>query len=191
VTAMAGTFLPGGADPDTYRGLPALYGFVNADGELTRYNCGQAAACTLLTQAHAVPPAADPEAACGLMAAVEQAHPPDNLFGWLGTSRRRVERICQAHGIELEEVHGEDELRAALAAGRPAAMMVELPGPVIWRWRAPVGHWMVAYGYDDRQVFLSNYGAAGMSWDEFRRAWGGLVPRLISMRNTGLVARSS
>ena len=91
VTPMAGTILPGGADPDTYRGLPALYEFVNADGDLTRFNCGQAAACTLLTQAHAVPPAADPEAACGLMAAVEQAHPPDNLFGWFGTSRRRVD----------------------------------------------------------------------------------------------------
>jgi len=188
---MAGTLLPGGADPDTYRGLPALYGFVNADGELTRYNCGQAAACTLLTQAHAVPPAADPEAACALMAAVEAAHPPDNLFGWLGTSRRRVERICLAHGIELDEVHGEDELRAALAAGRPAALMVELPGPVVGGWRAPVGHWMVAYGFDDRQVFLSNCGGPGMPWDEFRRAWGGLVPRLISMRNTGLVARTS
>ena len=68
-------------------------------------------------------------------------------------------------------------------------MMVELPGPQVWRWRAPVGHWMVAYGYDDRRVYLSNYGPDGMLWDEFRRAWGGLVPRLISMRNTGLVAR--
>ena len=132
------------------------------------------------------------EAACALMAAVEAAHPPDNVFGWFGTSRRRVERICQAHGIDLDEVSGEDELRAALAAGRPVAVLVELPGPTFWRFRAPVGHWMVAYGYDDRQVFLSNNGdAPGMPWDEFRRAWAGLVPRLISMRNTGLAARTA
>ena len=188
---MAGTILPTGADPESYRGLPSLYEFVNSDGGLTRFNCGQAAACTLLAHHEAVQSAADPETACALMAAIEAAHPPDNLFGWLGTSRRRVERICQAYGIELDEVHGEDGLRTALAAGRPAAMMVELPGPVVWRWRAPVGHWMVAYGYDDRQVFLSNCGVPGMPWDEFRRAWGGLVPRLISMRNTGLVARPS
>jgi hypothetical protein len=123
------------------------------------------------------------------MTAVEDAHPPDNLGGWFGTSRRRVERICQAHGITLDEIHGEEALRSALGAGRPAAMMVELPGPMVWRWRAPVGHWMVAYGYDDRQLFLSNCGSPGMPWNEFRRAWNGLVPRLISMRNTALVAR--
>jgi hypothetical protein len=185
---VAGTIFPDGADPATYRGLPDLFEFVNSDGDLTRFNCGQAAACTLLTHYHAVT-AADPQAACALMTAVEEAHPPDNLGGWFGTSRRRVERICHAHGITLDEIHGEVQLRAALAAGQPAAMMVELPGPMIWRWRAPVGHWMVAYGFDDRQIFLSNCGSPGMPWDEFRRAWNGLVPRLISMRNAALVAR--
>ena len=187
---MAGTILPHGADAESYHGLPDLYEFVNADGGLRRTNCGQAAACTLLNHHAAVPPCADPAAACALMAAVEEAHPPDNLFGYLGTSRRRVERICQAHGIELEEVSGEDELRAALAAGRPVALMVELPGRTFWRLTTPVGHWVVAYGYDDRQVFLSNCGTPGMPWDDFRQAWGGLVPRLISMRNTGLAART-
>ena len=187
---MAGTIFPDGADPETYHGLPALYEFVNADGGRTRFNCGQAAACTLLTHCEAVP-ATDSEAACALMAAIEEAHPPDNLGGWFGTSRRRVERICQSHGIVLDEVHGEDGLRPALAAGRPVAVMVELPGPKVWKWQVPVGHWMVVYGYDDGQVFLSNYHSPGMPWEEFRRAWGGLVPRLISMRHTGLVARPS
>ena len=189
---MAGTLDPFDRDAGSYHGLPSLYGFENADGSLRKTNCGQAAACTLLVHHGAVPPCADPDAACALMAAVEEAHPPDNLFGYLGTSRRRVERICQAHGIELDEVRGEDELRAALAAGRPVAVMVQLPGPSFWRFTAPVGHWMVAYGYDDRQVYLSNNGGSpGMAWDEFRRAWDGLVPRLISMRNTGLAARTA
>jgi hypothetical protein len=186
---VAGIIEPSDADAGSYRGLPSLYEFVNADGSLRKTNCGQAAACTLLAHCGAAA-VADPEAAGALMAAVEEAHPPDNVFGWFGTSRRRVERICQAHGIDLEEVSGEDELRAALAAGRPVAVLVELPGPTVWRFRAPAGHWMVAYGYDDRQVFLSNFGSPGMPWDEFRRAWGGLVPRLISMRNTGLAART-
>ncbi len=180
---MAGTIHPDGSNPAAYRGLPTLFEFVNADGTQRRFNCGQAAACTLLTHFHAIPPAAD------LMAAVEAAHPPDNLGGWFGTSRRQVERICRSRAIELEEIHGEDELRATLSAGRPAAVMVELPGPMIWRWRAPVGHWMVAYGFDEQQIYLSNFGSPGMPWDDFRRAWAGLVPRLISMRNTGLVAR--
>jgi hypothetical protein len=183
---MAGMILPTGADPNSYRGLPSLYEFVNSDGALTRYNCGQAAACTILSHFDAI--SGD---ACSLMTAVEEAHPPDNLFGWLGTSRRRVERICEAYGVVLEEIYGEDAVRGALAENRPVAMMVQVPGPRVWRWQVPAGHWMVAYGFDDRQVFLSNYHAPGMPWDDFLRAWNGFVPRIISMRNTGLVARSS
>jgi len=189
---VAGTLDPFDRDAGSYHGLPTLYGFENADGSLRKTNCGQAAACTLLVHLGAVPPCADPEAACALMAAVEEAHPPDNFFGYFGTSRRRVERICHAHGITLDEVTGEDELRAAVAAGRPVAVMVQLPGRSFWRFTTPVGHWMVAYGYDERQVYLSNNGGTpGMAWDGFRVAWDGWVPRLISMRNTGLAARTS
>jgi hypothetical protein len=185
---MASTIHPDGADSATYRGLPALYEFVNADGQQRPYNCGQAAACTLFTFCENASPG-DAEAACALMSTIEEAHPPDNLFGWFGTSRRRVERICLSRGIELDEIEGEDQLRAALSAGRPVAMMVELPGKRILGWEAPAGHWMVAYGFDDKQIYLSNYHAPAMPWDEFRKAWNGLVPRLISMRNTGLAAR--
>ncbi|HEX3148303.1 MAG TPA: hypothetical protein VHR66_09485 [Gemmataceae bacterium] len=185
---MAGTIHPDGSDAATYRGLPAIYEFVNADGKQRHYNCGQAAACTLFTFREGNPPV-DPETACTLMTAVEEAHPPDNLFGWFGTSRRRVERICLSRGIELDEIEGEEELRSALSAGRPVAMMVELPGREVLGIDMPAGHWMVAYGFDDQQIFLSNYHAPAMPWDEFRKAWNGLVPRLISMRNQGLVAR--
>ena len=177
---MAGTIFPDGADAASYRGLPSLYQFVNADGSLTRFNCGQAAACTLLSHFGAI--GGD---ACALMAAVEKANPPDNLLGYFGTSRRRVERICREHGIELDELTGEDELRAALAGNRPVAVIVELPGPVVWRWRAPAGHWMVAYGFDEEHIYLTNWGR--MTWAEFRDGWRALVPRLIHMRRKALV----
>jgi hypothetical protein len=183
---MAGIILPYGADPESYQGLPTLYEFVNSDGSLTRFNCGQAAACTLLAHCGAAT-VADVETACSLMGAIEEAHPPDNFGGWFGTSRRRVERICHAHGIQLEEVSSEAELRAALVADRPVAVLVQLPGPKVWGFRIPVGHWMVAYGYDEDQIFLTNYDSPGMPWDDFRRAWGGLLGRFMSMRNTGLV----
>ena len=125
---MAGTIHPDGADAATYRGLSAIYEFVNADGQQRPFNCGQAAACTLFAFCEGSTPA-DADAAGALMSAVEEAHPPDNLFGWFGTSRRRVERICLSRGIELGEIEGEVELRAALgASGRPMALMVELPG---------------------------------------------------------------
>src|SRR5262245_38969492 len=107
---MAATIHPDGADPATYRGLPALYESINADGEYRRFNCGQAAACTLLTHYQAFPSDLDCDAACQSMTEVEDDHPPDNFGGWFGTSRRRVERICRTHGFALEEIDGEDEL---------------------------------------------------------------------------------
>jgi hypothetical protein len=179
---------PDGADPASYRGLPVINEYTNADGDLRRFNCGQAAACTFLTHHGQFPDGPDAELAHAVMIAVEAEHPPDNVGGWFGTSRRRVERICRTHGIEVEEVEGETELRERLADGRPVIVMVGTEGPRLWTWRAPAGHWMVAYGYDDHQVFLTNHSAPGMPWDEFRRRWSALIPRLISMRNTGLTA---
>src|SRR5438552_13550543 len=122
---MAARIYPDGADPATYRGLPSIYEFINADGELRRFNCGQAAACSLLSFAGALAAEPPTEHAQDAMTTIESEHPPDNLGGWFGTSRRRVERICRKHGIELDEVVGEDELRAFLGMGRPVLVMVE------------------------------------------------------------------
>jgi hypothetical protein len=185
---MPSPVYPDGADPASYRGLPVIYEFRNADGDLCRFNCGQAAACTFLAHHGKVPEELDAELAHAVMTAVEGAHPPDNAGGWFGTSRRRVERICRTHGVGVEEVSGEAELRERLAAGRPVIVMVGTDGPRIWKWRAPAGHWMVAYGYDDHQVFLTNHVGPGMPWDEFRWRWNAIVPRFISMRNVGLTA---
>jgi hypothetical protein len=185
---MASRIFPDGADPASYRGLPSVYEFINADGERRRFNCGQAAACSILSFAGAIAADPDPEQARALMTAIEEENPPDNLGGWFGTSRRRVERICRSNGVELEPIAGEEELRASLAICRPAIVMVGTEGPRILNWHAPAGHWMLAYGYDDQQIFLTNCGSPGMTWDEFRRWWGALVPRLISMCNMGLAA---
>ena len=185
---MAHHINPDGCDAGTYRGLAEIFEFRNGDGDLRKFNCGQAAACTLLTYHGRLPTTADPDLACEVLRLIETDHPPDNVGGWFGTSRRRVERICQAHGIDLEEVNGEAELRERLDRGQPVIVMVGTEGPRLWRWTAPAGHWMVAFGYDDRYLYLTNGAAPGMPWDEFRGWWGSLVPRLISMRNRGLAA---
>jgi hypothetical protein len=187
---MPSRVYPDGADPMTYRGLPSIYEYINADGDLRRFNCGQAAACTFLTHHELLPADPDGETARCVLTEVEGLHPPDNAGGWFGTSRRRVERICRTHGIEPDRVAGEAELRASLAAGRPVIVMVGTRGPRVWKWNAPAGHWMVAYGYDDHQIFLTNNDTPGMPWAEFRRWWGGLVPRVIGMCNAGLAVRA-
>jgi hypothetical protein len=187
---MAVRIYPDGADPASYRGLESIYEFINSDGEWRQFNCGQAAACSLLSFVRATSPDPDAEHARRVMRVVEEQHPPDNLGGWFGTSRRRVERICRAHGIELEQVAGEEDLRDCLESGLPVVLMLGTEGPKIWKWHAPAGHWVVAYGFDDRQVFATNWSGPGVPWDEFRRRWNALAPRLIGMRNTGLAVRA-
>lgn len=177
---MAGLIRPDDCLPERYRGLEAIFEFVNWDGRHTRFNCGQAAACTFLTHHGKL------EASADVMPSIEREFPPDNLGGWLGTSRRRVEQICRGFDLATEAIQGEAELRLSLADQRPAIVMLSTPGPKILRWRLPAGHWMVAYGFDDRHIYLSNWGR--MEWDLFRERWQGFVPKLIQMDNRGLAA---
>jgi hypothetical protein len=181
---MAETITPD-ADAAHYHGLPSVFGYTNDDGRLVRWNCGQAAAATFLTCYGVFAP--DPGRAAATMAALESVHPPDQLAGYFGTGRRRVERICRAYGVELDEVVGEAALRAALDRSRPVIIMLGVPAGRFLGVDLPGGHWVVAYGYDDGNVYLSNWGQ--MTWPEFNTGWDGFVPGLIRMRGRGLVAR--
>jgi hypothetical protein len=177
---MAGLLKPMDPLSQQYRGLGEIFEFTNWDGRQTRVNCGQAAACTLLTHHGMLPRIGE------VMLEVERAHPPDNLGGYLGTSRCCVRRICRAFGLKLEEAVGESTLRSHLASSQPVLVTLGVPGPRLWRWQLPVGHWMVAYGFDDSGVYLTNWGRMG--WDEFRAGWQSFIPGLVQMRRRGLTA---
>jgi hypothetical protein len=181
---MAG-IVHGDSDKQDYRGLAEIFQFVNDDGELFYRNCGQAAAATLLTHQGVLKPTE--QSASQLMRAIENAHPPDNVFGWFGSSRRCVTHICKKHGVTLEEVDGENELRRELDRGNPVLVMLGVSAGKFFGFDLPGGHWMVAYGYDDESVYLTNNGA--MPWDDFRAGWQSLVPRLIQMGRRGLACR--
>ena len=120
------------------------------------------------------------------MEALEEGHPPDNVGGWLGTSRRRVERICRANGVRMRAVRGAEEVKASIRGGRPVIVMLGRWKPAWWKVRVPSGHWMVAYGYDAESVYLTNRGR--MAWADFLKDWTHVVPRVIGMTNRGLVA---
>jgi hypothetical protein len=180
---MAG-FVSAGAGSGNLLGLSAIFEFTNQDGCLVRTNCGQAAAATFLTHHGKFPRAT--EQARRIMAALEAGHPPDELGGLLGTSRRRVTRICRAFGLALREIRGEAALVRALSQNRPVLVMLGVCGGKFLGHELPGGHWMVAYACDQDNVFLTNWGA--MAWADFRRGWNAFVPRLIQMRNCGLVA---
>lgn len=182
---MAGLVHPEDSLAPDYRGLASIFEFTNGDGAFVRTNCGQAAAATLLTFYGKFALAAlEPGQ---IMDAIEREDPPDNFGGAFGTSRRRVTRICRRHGILLREITGEVALRAELSKGKPAIVMLGVSaGRFLGRIDLPGGHWMVAYGFDGDRIYLTNHG--WMTWDEFRRGWAGIVPRLIDMRGKGLVS---
>lgn len=183
---MACFVLPEERTLPEYRGIRKIFEYTNWDGSRCRTNCGQAAAATLLTYHRKLP--ADEEHAHEIMADIERAHPPDNVGGLFGTSRRRVTRICRSFDLTLRPIEGADELRTQLDYQNPVAVMLGIPGGHIWKYELPAGHWMVAYAYDRANVYLTNWGS--MTWAEFERGWARLVPRLIGMRRRGLMAVS-
>src|SRR5262245_27682791 len=151
---MAGTLY---CDPEShpgYRGLSSIFQYTNQDGVRARVNCGQAAALTLLTHYSKLP--LDPLHARQIMARVEEHYPPDNVGGYLGTSRRRVTSICRAYGLPLAAIRGEEHLRGLLAEHRPVVVMCGVSaGRVLNLFNIPGGHWMVAYGFDSDYVYLT------------------------------------
>ncbi len=181
---MANWITPDGNDLATYRGLEGIFEYTNSDGELTPTNCGLAASATYLTHLGKFPPL--PDDAGLIMRTLEANHPPNIMFGKLGTSRGRVERMCGAYGTRLEPLDNEAAIRSSIDNRKPVIVMCQMPGKQMLGLHFPSGHWMVAYGYDADKIYLSNYGT--MNWPDFRDVWDGFVPGLIGMRNIGLIA---
>src|SRR5437016_2567860 len=114
---MASVITPAVETLAEYRGIATIFEFTNADGRFCKTNCGQAAAATLLTFHQKLP--ADAEQAAQIMAELEGRHPPDNLGGWLGTSQRRIVRMCRAFSLQLDGIAGEEALRRQLDQRNP------------------------------------------------------------------------
>jgi hypothetical protein len=184
---MASLVQPDDPSSPEYRGIESIFEFTNGDGRYTRTNCGQAAAVTFLTFHGRLSP--DEDQPAQIMSEIEDSYPPDNMGGAFGTSRRRVAMICRKHGMDVMEIEGEEALREHLSRRDPVIVMIGVSaGRILRYFDLPGGHWMVAYGYDQEHIYLTNHGS--MTWDEFRGGWRSFVPRLISMRCRGLVAAS-
>lgn len=197
---MAGVVNPISPDVATYKGLGAIFEYRNADGRLKGTNCGQAAACTMLTYRGKMTRVAT--APNTNMLALETTYPPDNAGGIFGTSRKQVEAIFKAYSLKVATVSGKADLKTAIQNSKPvavvtsvhfASMPVSVPllgsTPYILSKEIPSAHWMVAYGYDKDKVYLSNYGS--MTWDEFTRRWDSIICKAIDMQSKGLVATNT
>jgi hypothetical protein len=180
---MAHILRPPITDAAQYRGLEWIFEYTNHDGALATWNCGQAAAATFLTHHGAM----DPVQAGNNMAWLERHHPPDQLGGWFGTGRRRVERIIHAFQMDLVEVPGIDVLRDQLDRNNPVLLMLGVPHRFLGV-NLPGGHWMVAFGRDAERVHFTN--GCPMTWAEIEAGWRSLPGWWIRMNGLGLARRS-
>ena len=48
---------------------------------------------------------------------------------------------------------------------------------------------MVAYGFDEHNIYLTNWDINGMTWKDFRQGWSQIIPWCIDMQRMGLQAR--
>lgn len=180
---MACIVRPPVAETSFYRGLDGIFEYTNFDGALQNWNCGQAAAATLLTHHGCM----DPAQAAQNMAWLEKHHPPDQFGGWFGTGRHRVERMLHAFSLDLIVVVGEAGLMQELERHNPVILMLGLSAGKWLGMDLPGGHWMVAYGYDAERIYLANGGT--MTLDEIRTGWNTYLCRWVQMSRIGLARR--
>lgn len=177
---MASILRPLIGNPTRYRGLDWIFEYTNEDGRIPTYNCGQAAAATFLTHHGRM----DPVQAARNIAWLERHHGPDQFGGWLGTGRKRMERIIRSFDIDLTEVRGIAGIRAELDRNNPVLVMLGTTLTTFLGFNIPGGHWMVAYGYEGNSVHMTNGWL--MTWAEIEASWDSITAKWIRMNGCGL-----
>ena len=180
---MARIIQPTALDRSQYRGLDWIFEYTNQDGALSRWNCGQAAAATFLTH-HGI---MEPLTASANMAWLEKHHPPDQVGGWFGTGRRRIERIMREFRVELMEAGGVAGIRRELERSNPVILMLGMSRGKLLGFDLPGGHWMVAFGCDAQNIYLTN--GWPIPWRELPASWNTFTARWIRMNGRGLARR--
>lgn len=94
-------------------------------------------------------------------------HPPDNLFGMLGTSPGRVEQIVRVLGLAGGRRSGLADLLADLRE-RPVLVCLDAGKltPSVWGL-----HWVAVFGFSGGDAHISNWGIDRVPFQQFRDAW--------------------
>jgi uncharacterized protein YvpB len=203
---MASVVTPNSTSGPGFKGLSSIFQYRNQDGQKQDTNCGQAAACTMLTYRGKL--TRDTTVPNPNMITLETSYPPDNLGGVFGTSRKQVEKILTGYSLNISTVSGKDDLKQSIQNLKPVIVMTSVTFQTLPVFRTPSisvfgvtlpsvstpkeipsAHWMVAYAYDDAKVYLTNYGS--MTWDEFLGRWDSAIGKAINMQSKGLVATNT
>lgn len=143
-----------------------MFEFVNDND----YDCGQAAACTLLAHYGMIP------AYQHVMGDIEEEYPPNIMGGYLGTSAGQIRKILESKFV-IEEINGPMELVSTLKRGTPVVVTFQVS--------SFAGHWSVATGITGKFIHLTNHG--DMPLEEFFTKWNGWLPKLIGFNQRGFI----
>jgi Peptidase_C39 like family len=171
---------PGNSGSD---GCLSIFQYTNDDGVDPGTVCGQAACVTLLTYCGAQSPDIE------TLRKIEKSHPPDILFGKLGTSPWRIEAILRHYRARsLEYVSTVDELKRHVSRLCPVICLIQNTGGL---WGLSDGaHWFVVFAYDDSGVCVTNYGKVHMSWSDFKERWDSPVSNAADLVFKGITVTS-
>jgi hypothetical protein len=165
--------------------IPSIFQYTNDGAKNKDTACGQAAIATLITALRVKAP----DTGSALIREVESNYPQDNALGNAGTSWQQMEKALHGYGLKTYWATGEAELKEYLRAGYPAAVMLDV-GRIPqygFHWG---GHWVVAYAFDDGNIYLTNWGYDGTtcSWGAFSAAWNTWLTNANGTTRRALVA---
>jgi hypothetical protein len=174
------SILPGFATGVTYYGTGGIFQYTNDGTPDTNRACGQAAIATILTY-YGIKPK---DTGYSVINEVYSRYGPDIAWGILGTSWQQMGRALSGYGVPYNWYSGEAGLRNALNQSKPCIVMLDV-GAIPeegWGWG---GHWVVAYGYDAYNIYLTNWNGDAQGYDDggkctwtaFRKAWTAQLAR--------------
>jgi hypothetical protein len=167
-------------------GMMSIFEYVNQDGNYPINCCGQAAMATLLTRKGLMKTAS----ASTNVKTLEAAYPPDIAWGYLGTSKQRMQQMVQAHGRSMLTHTGYNILKSRVAQGTPVAVMLDVSEGMAGTSASPAlaGHWLVVFAFDNKWVYTTNFGGAyrRIDWGKFNLGWNSWMAAAIGMQKTAI-----
>lgn len=167
---------------DTYKGLSSIVEYTNDDGDLTKTNCGQAAAAVLINH-YSNELQSESMKRSELVRDLEKEYPPNIMFGAWGTSPTQLVKMLGSHNLKVGKIQGYVEFKELLKDKLPVVVLVGVPYKEFLHLQIREPHWMVAYGFDKDNLYLTNWGK--MLWKDFYLGWEDPLIRLVGMAGTG------
>lgn len=161
-----------------YNGLCSIGEFTNDDFPVRKTTCGQAALVTALWQAGLSSVYQPKELVKSLY---EYAPPNVSVAGlnsdWFGSDWHRINYGLDGYksqGINYNWQKGIPALQNELRKKVPCMIMLDTGTLKEYSYAWLTGHWVVAYGYDANYLYVTNFPDNRMTWDQLKKAWGGV-----------------